>query len=355
MGKSSHVLGFVLIPFLLLWEYKYSRMPIVPWRLIRDRGIWAAVSVSFFLSLSTFVIYGQLYTILQVGVNQTSKWATRINGLNTFTSTAFAPIFFLLVTLMTRLKPVMLLGMILWYVETGLLYHFRYGVGARSGIIAARVIGGLGTCMLTDPVNVSAMASVSHYNMATATGLCYTGYRIGRAIGSAVSQAILNNNYLKNIIKFGNGKVDYEMATTLVAKAPTLLETGKLKWGSLEQIAAGKAIGEVQRINCITALALMVPMFILGLSMRDPRLTHQQSHELGRGQIVDKDDSDPILDFLMKPFRRLIALSRHQDHSSGIDVEAGSPLEPGNISGTPVKDDPTAFEQPHLKRIGGKV
>lgn len=321
------VLGFVLIPFLIFWEYKFSRMPIIPWRLIKDRGIWAAMAVSFFLSLSTFIIYGQLYTLLQVGVDQSSKWATRINGLNTFTSTAFAPIFFILVTFMTRLKPVMLFGISLWFVETGLLYHFRYGIDSRAGIIAARTLGGLGTCMLTDPVNVSAMASVSHYNMATATGLCYTGYRIGRAVGSAASQAILNNFYLKKILKYGDGKIDLKTARTLVAKAPSLLETGKLKWGSDEQIAAGKAIGEVQRINCITALALMAPMLLLALIMRDPRLTHEQSHEFGRGQIVNKDDSDPIFDVTIKPLTKLFRKKHQIVDESFSDKELKSDLE----------------------------
>ena len=72
----------------------------------------------------------------------------------------------------------------------GILFHFRSGQNSDKGIIGALVVWGLGTTMFTYPVTVSLQSVTSHENMATVTALSYTMYRIGSAVGSAVSGAI---------------------------------------------------------------------------------------------------------------------------------------------------------------------
>ncbi len=53
-GFCPFVLGWVLIPILTYWEWKYSRFPLLPYKLVKYRGVWYAMAVSF---LITFIIW----------------------------------------------------------------------------------------------------------------------------------------------------------------------------------------------------------------------------------------------------------------------------------------------------------
>lgn len=43
------VLGFVLIPILWVWEYRVARDPIIPYKLVKDRGVWSSMGISFLI------------------------------------------------------------------------------------------------------------------------------------------------------------------------------------------------------------------------------------------------------------------------------------------------------------------
>lgn len=290
------VLGFVLIPILWIWEYRFARDPILPYRLVKDRAVWSSMGISFLIDFIYYMAADYLYTVMIVAVNESVKSATRIATLSSFVSTVASPFFALLVTRCTRLKPFIMFGCALWMVAMGLLYHFRGGSQSHSGIIGALCVWGVGTTLFTYPVTVSVQSAVSHENMATVTALNYTLYRIGSAVGSAVSGAIWTQTLYKQILKRMG---DVALATTAYESPYTFIET--YTWGTPQRNALMNAYKYVQRLETIVALVFCVPLIAFSLCLRDPKLTDTVAVEyIEDGEYVDTKDNDPILDWFEK-------------------------------------------------------
>lgn len=311
------VLGFVLIPIFAFWEIKFARYPLVPGKLVKDRGIWAALGISFLIDFIYYMAADYLYTVLIVAVNESVKSATRISSLSSFVSTVASPFFSLFLTRFTRLKPFIIVGCSLWFLSMGLLYHFRGGEESHSGIIGAMCVWGLGTVLFTYPVNVSCQAATNHENMATVTALNYTLYRIGSAVGAAVSGAIWTQKLYGEILK---GLGDVTLATEAYSSPYTFVDT--YTWETPERQAVVQAYRYIQRLETLVALVFCVPLVGFSLCLRDAKLTDAVAHDdIAEGEYIDKKSNDPIGDF----FASLLGRKKHahdssSDNGSSLDI-----------------------------------
>ncbi|CAL9731038.1 siderophore iron transporter Arn1p [Monosporozyma unispora] len=297
---GTFVLGWVLIPILVCWEWKYARFPLVPYKLVKDRGVWSAMAISFLIDFIYYMAADYLYTVLVVSVRQSVKAATRISSLSSFVSTVASPIVALIMSRFSRMKPFIIVGCSLWFLSMGLLYHFRGGEESKSGIIGALCVWGIGTTLFTYPVTASVQAVTSHENMATVTALNYTLYRIGSAIGAAVSGAIWTQTLYKQLIK---GLKDAKLATD--AYSSPYVFVSNYTWGTPQREAMVKAYIYVQRLETIVAVVFCAPLVIFSLCLRDAKLTDKVAHDdIPKGEYVDKSSSDPIWDFFANIFRR---------------------------------------------------
>lgn len=290
------VLGFVLIPILWVWEYRVARDPIIPYKLVKDRGVWSSMGISFLIDFIYYMAADYLYTVMLVAVNESIKSATRISTLSSFVSVVASPFFGLIMTRCTRLKPFIMFGCCLWMLAMGLLYRYRGGRESHSGIIGALCVWGLGTTLFTYPVTVSVQSAVSHENLATVTALNYTLYRIGSAVGAAVSGAIWTQTLYKQILKRMG---DVTLATAAYTSPYTFIET--YTWGTPQRVALVNAYKYVQRLETIVALVFCAPLIAFSLCLRDPKLTDTVAVEnIEEGEYVDTKDNDPILDWFKK-------------------------------------------------------
>ncbi|CCD26188.1 siderophore transporter NDAI_0H00140 [Naumovozyma dairenensis CBS 421] len=301
------VLGFVLVPIFAAWEYFFARDPLIPYALIKDRGVWASMGISFLIDFIFYMASDYLYTVLIVAVHESVKSATRISSLSSFVSTVASPFFALLLTRCSRLKPFIMVGCSLWMLSMGLLYHFRGGEQSHSGIIGALCVWGIGTTLFTYPVNVSVQSATSHENMATVTAINYTCYRLGSAIGAAVSGAIWTQKLYPDILKRVTEVVGATEAVTIATEAYSSPYTfiTKYTWGTPVRDAVVESYRYIQRLETIVALVFCVPLIIFSLCLRDAKLTDEIAHEnIKEGEYVSKEDSDVFFDWLKKVFGR---------------------------------------------------
>jgi SIT family siderophore-iron:H+ symporter-like MFS transporter len=296
------VLGFVLIPFFILLEAKVAKYPLAPFKLLKDRGIWAALALSFLLNFIYYMASDYLYTVLIVAVNQSVKSATRITSLSSFVSTVWSPLFALIVAYYRRLKPFIIMGVSLWFLATGLLYHFRGGDESKSGIIGALVVWGIGTTMFSYPINVSMQSATSHENLATVAALGYTMYRIGSAVGNAVSGAVWTQLLPSDLEKqLGNAT----LAASVYADPYTFAIA--YPWGTPERQAVVQSYRYIQRLETLIALCFCTLLVLFALFLRNPVLTDKVAHDevLEDGEMVLQKDDDPIVRFIRtKIFRK---------------------------------------------------
>ncbi|AQZ15831.1 hypothetical protein BZL39_I05800 [Zygosaccharomyces parabailii] len=294
------VLGVVLFPIFVFWESKIALVPMAPFKLLKDRGIWAPLCIMFLVCFVYAMTADYLYTILLVAVNQTDLSATRIMNLYAFVTAIFSPFLSILVARSSRLKPYIVLGGALYFVTMGLFFHYRSGKDSDKGIIGGMVVWGFCSGLFDYPINVSIQTVTSHENMASVTALGYTIFSIGGAVASAISGAIWTQLlYPKLYSLMGD-------ATLAEAAYESPLDfIDEYAWGTPIRDAMVEAYRYVQKYEVLVALVFTAPMFILSFFIRDPQLTEDVAQKLEKEEYVETTQRDPISDWFADRFPRL--------------------------------------------------
>lgn len=264
------ILGWILaIPLYLIWEWKISRYPLTPWPVIKDRGIWSPMLISMFQQFAYSMQDTYFVTVLLVAVNQSKTSTTRIRKLFSFTGVLTGFTLGFVVAKVRRTKEFIGFGIAIWFLAFGLMEHFRVGLSAKNGIIAAMVMLGFGNGFILFPGRASIQASAyTHQMMAVATSLYLAVSNLGTAFGSAVSGTIWSNvlpHEIEKRITNNSTLVDfaYDSPTKFIKK---------YDWNSKERQAVVAAYDIVQRLLIIVALCLLVPLVIAALFLRNRRL-----------------------------------------------------------------------------------
>jgi SIT family siderophore-iron:H+ symporter-like MFS transporter len=170
-------------------------------QLMKDRSVWGAIGVACFLNFGKCVkrFYHTcepnmttawsvqadfLYTVLQVGFNESVKSATRITSmyryvshnnrlsrsfinLYSFASVITGVIVGLVIFRVRRLKPFVVFGTCLFMVAFGLLIHYRGGSSSHGGIIGAQLLLGIAGGLFPYPAQASIQAATKHERTTT--------------------------------------------------------------------------------------------------------------------------------------------------------------------------------------------
>ncbi|CAI4296453.1 BCE_3a_G0005160.mRNA.1.CDS.1 [Saccharomyces cerevisiae] len=200
---ATLVSGGCLFFIFLYWEAKFAKSPLLPFKLLSDRGIWAPLGVTFFNFFTFFISCDYLYPVLLVSMKESSTSAARIVNLPDFVAATASPFYSLLVAKTRKLKLSVIGGCAAWMVCMGLFYKYKGGSGSHEGVIAASVIMGLSGLLCSNSVIVILQAMTTHSRMAVITGIQYTFSKLGAAIGASVSGAIwtqtMPNQLYKNL------------------------------------------------------------------------------------------------------------------------------------------------------------
>jgi SIT family siderophore-iron:H+ symporter-like MFS transporter len=278
--KKAHIIaplvvGICCIPAFILWELKAPH-PLVPFRLMKDRSVWAPMGIAVLLNFAWGMQADFLYTVLVVGFDFSIKTATRITSLYSFTSVIIGPLLGVLVYYVRRLKIFIVAGTALFMVAFGLLIRYRGSPSGdgKAGVIAAQVVLGAAGGMFPYPAQASLQVFLRHENLATMTGLFLATYNVGSALGNAVSGAMWRQ-ILPGKLDQGLGNINATLADAVFADPLTAAATYPM--GTPERTAIIEAIQQVQRYLCITGISLCVPLIIFAICMRNPKLNNEQT------------------------------------------------------------------------------
>ncbi|CCH61591.1 hypothetical protein TBLA_0F00470 [Henningerozyma blattae CBS 6284] len=314
---APFVIGCVMVPCFAIWEKWFAKHPIMPWRLIKDRSIWAALTLSLVYKFVFAVAQDYMYSLLLVAVDESIKSATTIGLIHSFVSSVGSPFFSYGTTFVGRLKPFIFLGTLLYMLSLGLLYYYRGGKWAHSGIIGALcVVGGLQLLFFITPLTVITQASVSSADMANVTALILTFDNIGTGIGAAVSGAIWTQTLYKELFKRMKNK-------TLAKKAYSspLSFIANYSWGTPVRNIMVESYRSVQRYEIIVAISFCAPLVLLTFALRDINLNRSTDADLEDGKHVKMTDSDPIFDFFANIFNKIFHSSPRGKKSDNSDQD----------------------------------
>lgn len=282
------VIGIVCIPIWVVWESRAPH-PIVPFHLLKDRAVWAALGMATMLMFAWSLQGGYLFTVLIVAFNESIKSATRITSLYSFTSVITGVIVGLIVFKVRRLKGFIVAGTVLFLVAFGLLIRYRGSPSAsqHAGIVGAQVVLGIAGGLFPYPGQASIQAATQHEHLAVITGLYLSCYSIGSALGSTVNGAIwtqvLPGRLNANLARFGNET----LATAAFGDPFTFIAANPV--GTEERAEVIDAYQSTQRLLCITGICLCIPLIIFSCLLRDPKLGKEQSRPEAEGGIGRED------------------------------------------------------------------
>ncbi|KAF8001980.1 hypothetical protein HF325_002945 [Metschnikowia pulcherrima] len=288
LGKiiAPLVVGICLVPVLFYWEARIAKFPIVPFVLLKDRGVWAALMIACLVNFVWYMPNSFMYTVLVAGLNTSILAATRINSMFSGLSDG---------------------------INSELVKH---------GIIGGECLMGFGAGFFTYVTQLSIQTCTNHEYMAVVLSLYLASYNIGYALGSAVAGAIwtqlMPSTIAQHMERLG---ADVSLATEAYQAPFTFILT--YPWGSNERIALALAYADIQRKLIIVGLCLCVLLLVSALLLRNHYLANVQSLDktqdqkedgtpgaqtvLGQTVVLNNNDRDPILDF----FKGLLGRKSH--------------------------------------------
>lgn len=282
--KQAHILaplivGVLCVPLFVIWELRAPH-PLLPFRLMKDRGVWAPIGIAVFLNFAWTMQGDYLFTVLRVAFDFSVVSATRITSLYSFVSVITGVLLGLLVYKVRRLKIFIVLGTCLFMVAFGILIHYRGSPDgtSRAGLIGAQVLLGVAGGMFPYPAQASVQVNLKHEHVAVMTGVYLATYSIGSALGNTVSGALWTQ-LLPSALESRLSPINSTLATEAYGSPLDVIELYPI--GTPERDAMVHAYQYIQRLLTITGICLSVPLIVLALFTRNP--------ELGNDQTLAKD------------------------------------------------------------------
>ena len=269
------VVGVLCVPAFIIWELRAPH-PLVPFRLMKDRSVWAPMCIAVLLNFAWTMQGDYLYTVLQVAFDFGVKTATRVTQLYSFCSVIVGPLVGLVVYRVRRLKIFIIVGTCLFMVAFGLLIRFRGSPNSegRIGVIAGQVVLGIAGGLFPYTAQASLQVGLKHENLAVMTGVYLATYNIGSALGNSVSGALWTQ-LLPSAMESRLAGVNATLVTEAYGSPLDVIKIYPV--GTPEREAMIGAYQYIQRLLTITGICLCVPLIAFSLAVRNPRLNDKQT------------------------------------------------------------------------------
>ncbi|KAK4505915.1 hypothetical protein PRZ48_003880 [Zasmidium cellare] len=208
--RSPMIIAFIVVGGLLLiafviYEWRFAPVPFIEWKLLRNRTVIGTYAFTVTLFMGSFSWTSFLYSMLIVVWGLSVTDSTYIINIQTV-GAAFSII--VLGTLLSivpkpRIKWIAFgIGMPLYMLGVGLLYHFRFD-GAGIGFIAmTQIFTALGGGIMALAEQLTLMAVSPHQQIGALIATEGVMNSIGLAIGSTVATAIWTGEFPKKLVQF---------------------------------------------------------------------------------------------------------------------------------------------------------
>lgn len=284
------IIGIAFFPVLFFWE-RYCQYPLIPFYLLKDRGVWAGFLIAMTLNAAWYMQFTFAYNVLIVAFDQTTRNTAFIQNVYSFVSTCTGILVGVAVMRVRRLKAFICFGAVLFMVAFGLLVRFRGSASASTkelaGYIAAEVVLGIGAGFFSYPTQAAVQARTKHERVAVVTGLYLASFRVGNAIGSAISGAVWTQRMLPTLTRYIS---DPTVASAFYAAPLTVV--GQYPIGTPERTGAIEAYREVAKILSIIGICLSALIIVWALLLRDPKLGNTQSLEHAEEESINSVEKE---------------------------------------------------------------
>jgi MFS family permease len=187
------ILGILLFPVFYIWEAKYTPVPFLPWKYLKEGTIIGSCLLYGVMFISIFIWNAYFQSYLLVVHRQSVTHAGYILNSFSLASSTFSPLVAWFISWSGNFKwtaytgvPVMILG-------TALLIPFRTPSTSPGVLAFTQVLVGLGTGIFATCAQLAVMVPVTHQEIAAVNALWGLFGSFGSSIGFAIAGAMWNN------------------------------------------------------------------------------------------------------------------------------------------------------------------
>lgn len=187
------VIGCVLLPSFVLYDWKFAKFPVVPGRFVRNKSVVGASLIGFFDFVSFYITWTYLYSFVVVTKDWTPVHVNYFAQSQTVALTVFGIMAGFIIRFTRRYKWQLVVGLCIRLLGVGIMIHARHGDTPDAEIVMTQLIQGIGGGIAAVASQVGAQASVPHADVATATAVVLLITEIGGAVGGAIAGGIWSN------------------------------------------------------------------------------------------------------------------------------------------------------------------
>ncbi len=203
------VLGGLLVIGFIVWNFKFSKDPLIPWRIVRKiKCLGAVLTMAFnFAYFMASVIFVTVYFQVVRGV---TAWKSGIDLLPMIIATTLCSMCSGIVVAKTRyFKPILLLGIICGPIGCGLLtlLDVNSNIGERVGYL---ILPGMGVGLIFQSSMMSTQMSAPRNNGGTILAISFFNFSrsLGATISADVAQTIFSSSVKSYIATAFKGETE---------------------------------------------------------------------------------------------------------------------------------------------------
>ncbi|KAJ9122246.1 hypothetical protein QFC22_001666 [Naganishia vaughanmartiniae] len=271
--------GLVLFPIFCWYETKFPRLPLVPYRFLRNKSILGACLIGFFDFVSFYLQYTNLYNFIYVTQDWSYRNLTYFASCQTLSLTVFGIVGGTLMAKYRDVKWTLFAGLLIRLAGVTFMLRSRGAHGTPLELVANQVLQGLGGGLACVALQVSAQADVVHADVATVTAMVLLITEVGNSVGSAIATSIFTNRMPIELAKH----VPTTNQTLLNDLYQSILVIDQYPKGDPIRDGAIKAYSDVMFIQVLSAVVVAIlPPIVCYYMIQPIRLEDVQNMRDGK-------------------------------------------------------------------------
>ncbi|KAF8880998.1 drug:h+ antiporter [Infundibulicybe gibba] len=285
------VVGIVLVPVFVVWDFKYASKPVLAKRFCLNRSVMIAALIGAFDFISFYLTFTYLFSFVIVVKPWSLVNATYFIQTQTVALTVFAIIAGFGMRFLHRYKYLLIAGLAIRLLGVGLMIHSRGANGSDAELVWTQILQGMGGGFAAIASQVGAQASVPHADVAMVTALVLLFTEVGGAIGSAIAGAIWSNMMPRRLEKY----LPFLNETARTELYESIITASAKPRGDPIREGVILAYDDVMYLMCIVATIVGVVPLLLSFFMPNWYLGNQQNAvdgvDLAGERVVDENEA----------------------------------------------------------------
>ncbi|KAF7338159.1 hypothetical protein MVEN_02040800 [Mycena venus] len=279
-------LGLIFIPIFVLWDFRWAKYPVIPFRFVVNRSVVGASLIGALDFMAFYLTFTYLFSFVIVVKGWKLVNTTYFMQIQSISMTLCGILTGIYMHKFRRYKMLLVGGLVVRLLGVGLMLRSRGAEGSNFELVVTQILQGVGGGIAALSIQVSSQASVLHGDVAMVTAVVLLITEFGAAGGGAIAGAIWSS----------------EMPSKLAQHLPFLSQAERDKlFGSITEAASKprgdpvregviSAYGDVMKTMIFAGIAVSILPILVALTMPDWYLGDEQNaREISEVEVVDED------------------------------------------------------------------